>query len=41
MGNKLDKVVLKVVLPFDHVTNVMSRDNLKKLYHDFHKNYGH
>ena len=38
---QIDKLVLKVILLFDHVTNVMLRDNLKKLYHDFHKNYGH
>ena len=31
---------LKAKLPFDHVTNVRSRDNMKKLYLHFHETYG-
>ena len=36
-----EATTLKAKLPFDHVTNVRSHDNMKKLYHHFHKTYGH
>ena len=32
---------MKAVWPFDHVTNVGSRDNLRNLYFHFQKSYGH
>ena len=33
--------ILKATWPFDPVTNVRSRDNLKQLYFYYHKIYGH
>ena len=32
---------MKATWPFDHVTNVGSRDNLRNLYFHFQKSYGH
>ena len=32
--------IVKATWPFDHVTNVRSRDNLKNLYFHYHKCYG-
>ena len=33
--------ILKATWPFDPVTKVRSRDNLKHLYFYYHKTYGH